>query len=164
MIPKKLQKYLEKIEVRPDAIVHRTVYTAYDLAKTTKVKLDSIAKTMLIKVEPVIEKKHKYVIAVLPASHGVDFKKLAKVLKVKKVSLAAENVMSKLYKIKPGALTAFGPHHKGTLVIIDKALLKSKKIIARSGSFTDSLIMSAKDFSKASAGAVGSFAKKLKLK
>ncbi len=163
MIPKPLQKYLTKLDVQADAVVHKTVYTAYDLAKTTKLKLESISKTILLKVEPHYgELKSKYVIAVLPASHQLDLKKLKKLLKVKKVSIPKEQVMAKLYKVKMGALTAFGPLHKQTPVIIDKALLKSKKILARSGSFTASLLMKGKDFVKASEGKVMIFAKKVK--
>ena len=165
MIPKALQKYFENIKVKPQGIVHKTVFTAYDLAKTTKTKLETIAKTMLLKVEPPYgESKSKYIIAVLPASHNVDFKKLAKSLGVKKVAIAAEQAMVKLVKVKPGAMTAFGPYHKKTPVIIDKALLKSKKIIARGGSFTESVLMSARDFLKATEGAVATFAKKVRAK
>lgn len=163
MIPKSIQKYFEKIGISPDAIVHKKVFTAYDLAQTTKMKLEGIAKTILVKVEPHYgEAKSKFVIAVLPASHQMDFAKLKKFLKVKKVSIPKEGVMAKLYKVKVGAMTAFGPIHKQTPVIIDKALMKSKKIIARSGSFTESLLMKGKDFLKATQGELAVFAKKVK--
>ncbi len=163
MIPKAVQKYLDKLGIMPEAVAHRTVFTAYDLAQTTGSKLEGIAKTILVKVEPHFgEKKSKYVIAVLPASHQMDFSKLKKFLKVKKVSIPKEEIMSKVYKVKVGALTAFGPIHKDTPVIIDKALLKSKKIMARSGSFTESLFMKGKDFLKATEGELAVFAKKVK--
>lgn len=163
MIPKQVQKYLEKIEIEADAVAHKTVFTAYDLAQTTKIKMEGIAKTLLIKVEPYYsEKKSKYIIAVLPASHQLDFAKLKKALKVKKVSIPKEDVMTKLYKVKAGALTAFGPVHKNTPVIIDKALMKSKKILARSGSFSESLLIKGKDFVKASEGTLAQFATKVK--
>lgn len=162
MVPKKLQAYLEKSDAKADAIVHRTVYTAYDLAKTTKLKLEMIAKTMLLKVEPPYgAAKSKYVIAVLPASHQVDMGKLKKFLKVKKISIAQEAVMKKVFKVKPGALTAFGSLHKKTPVVLDATLTKLKKVVARSGSFTDSLMMSGKDFLKAASGEVAVFAKKV---
>src|SRR3989338_8144285 len=163
MIPKPLQKYFDKIGILPEAITHKKVFTAYDLAQTTKTKLESIAKAILVKVEPHYgEKKSKYVIAVLPASHQMDFAKLKKILKVKKVSIPKEAVMARLYKVKAGAMTAFGPLHKATPVIIDKTLMKSKKFIARSGSFTESLIMKGKDFLKATEGQLAVFAKKVK--
>src|SRR3989338_7669070 len=146
MIPKPLQKYFDKIGILPEAITHKKVFTAYDLAQTTKTKLESIAKTILVKVEPHFgEKKSKFVIAVLPASHQMDFAKLKKALGVKKVSIPKETVMAALYKVKAGALTAFGPIHKETPVVIDKALMKSKIIVVRSGSFTESLLMKGKD-------------------
>src|SRR3989338_11207400 len=141
MIPKSLQQYFKKHVVAAEAVAHKTVYTAYDLAQTTGIELARIAKAILVKVEPHYgEKKSKYVIAVLPASHQMDFAKLKKILKVKKVSIPKEAVMARLYKVKAGAMTAFGPLHKASPVIIDKPLMKSKKFIARSGSFTESLI------------------------
>src|SRR5690242_5508459 len=103
MIPKNVQKHLDKLEVKADAVAHKTVYTAYDLAQTTGLKLESIAKNLLVKVEPYYgAAKSKFVIVVVPASHQLDFKKLAKTLKVKKVSIPKEAVMKQLYKVKPG--------------------------------------------------------------
>ena len=101
-------------------------------------------------------------IAVLPASHQLDFAKLKKVMGVKKVSIPKETVMTAVYKVKAGALTAFGPIHKETPVVIDKALMKSKIIVVRSGSFTESLLMKGKDFLKATKGELAVFAKRVK--
>lgn len=165
MIPKPLQNYLKKIGVNAEAVAHKTVFTAYDLAQTTKFKLQDIAKTILVKVEPFYgEKKSKYVIAVLPASHQIDFAKLKKILHVKKVAIPKEQAMVKIYHIKAGALTPFGAIHKSTPVVIDRALLKSKKILVKSGSFTESLLIKGKDFIKATSGALAVFAKKAKKK
>ena len=163
MIPKSLQQYFKKHGVAAEAVAHKTVYTAYDLAQTTGIELARIAKAILVKVEPHYgEKKSKYVIVVLPASHQLDFAKLKKILKVKKVSIPKEGVMAKLFRLRAGALTAFGPLHKSTPVVVDRALVKSKKILARSGSFTDSLLLGAKDFLKVSGGVLAGFATKAK--
>lgn len=163
MIPKSVQKHLDKLEVKAEAVAHKVVYTAYDLAQTTGLKVEGIAKNLLVKVEPYYgAAKSKYVIVVVPASHQLDFKKLAKALKVKKVSIPSETIMKNLYKIKPGAMTAFGAIHKNTPVIVDKQMLKAKKILTRSGSFTESLFLSAKDFVKAAQAEVHTFAVKTK--
>ncbi|MFA5953927.1 MAG: YbaK/EbsC family protein [Patescibacteria group bacterium] len=165
MIPKKIQTYLKKIEVDTEVIVHKTVYTAYDLAKTTGLKLEQIAKTVLLKVEPLYgETKSKYIMVLLPASHQLNLPKLKKILKVKKISIVNESVMAKVFKVKAGAMTAFGPVHANIPVLIDKTLLKVKKIVARSGSFTDSLLIKGKDFVKASNGKIAVFANKSKLR
>lgn len=162
MIPKKLQTYLNKTAIAAEAVAHRTVYTAYDLAQTTGIKLEHIAKTILVKVEPPHgETKTKHIIAVLPASHQLDLKKLKVILKAKKLSIADERVMSKLFKIKAGAITPFAAMHGNTPVFVDQALLKAKRIMARSGSFTDSLFIKPKDFIKVSGGVLTSFAKKV---
>lgn len=162
MIPKKLQTYLNKTAVTAEAVAHRTVYTAYDLAKTTGVNLGHIAKTILVKVEPPYgEAKTKHIIAVLPASHQLDLKKLKDILKAKKLGIADERLMSKLFKIKAGAITPFSAMHGNAPVFIDRTLLKAKKIMARSGSFTDSLFFKPKDFIGVSGGLLASFAKKI---
>lgn len=162
MIPKKLQTYLNKTATAAEAVTHRTVYTAYDLAQTTGIKLEHIAKTILVKIEPPYGGTGaKHIIAVLPASHQLDLKKLKEILRAKKISIADERVMSKLFKIKAGAITPFSAMHGNAPVFIDRALFKAKKIMARSGSFTDSLFVRPKDFIRVSGGSLASFAKKV---
>jgi len=120
---------------------HRTVYTAYDLAQTTKSKLQEIAKTVLVKADK------QYYLVVVPSHYQLDFTKIKKLLKVKKVGMAKENEMKTKFKVKPGAITPFGTIHK-VEVIIDKSLLKLKDVILGAGSFTESIRMKIKDFMK----------------
>jgi Ala-tRNA(Pro) deacylase len=153
MIPKKVINYLDKAKVGYKTIKHKTVYTAYDLAQTLKVKLSDVAKTLVVKADKI------YVLVVLPASHKLDLGKLKKVLKAKKVEIAKEKIMKVVFKVKPGAITPFGELYK-VPVFIDKALLKAKKIIAEAGTYEDSVIMTAKNFIKAVKGTIGDFGKK----
>lgn len=163
MVPKSLQRYIDKLGVKVEAVEHKRVYTTFDLAQTTGRKLESIAKSLLVKVTPHYGKdKSKYVIAVLPASHQLDFKALKRYLKVRGVALPKEGVMTKLFKMRPGALTAFGPLHRRTPVVLDRSLLKAKRILARSGSFTDSIALSGRDFIRATAGEVATFARRIR--
>ena len=104
MIPKKFASFLEKANIKTKPVAHKTVYTAFDLANTLKIKLNQIAKTVVVKVEPAIEEngvKHKHILAVLSAHQMLDLGKLKKILKVKKIDLDRENTMAKLFKIKP---------------------------------------------------------------
>ena len=140
-IPKKLLKHLEKTKTKFDVLEHRKVYTAYDLAQTTKSKLQDIAKTVLVKADK------KYYLVVVPSHYQLDFTKIKKLLKVKKVGMAKENEMKTKFKVKPGAITPFGTIHN-VEVIIDKTLLKAKDIILGAGSFTESIRMKIKDFMK----------------
>lgn len=138
-IPQKVKNYLDKNKVKYEVLAHKCVYTAYDLANTTKKKLSEIAKTLVVKADA------KYILVVMPAHYRLDLGKLKKVLKAKKVEIAKENVMKKIFKVKPGAMTPFGALHK-TEVVVDKALAKSKEALFSAGSFTDSLRMKVKDY------------------
>jgi Ala-tRNA(Pro) deacylase len=155
MIPKKLQNYLDKTKVGYKTIRHKTVYTAYDAAATMRAKLNEIAKTLVVKADKF------YVLVVLPASHKLDLGKFKKVLKAKKTEIAKEKVMQAVFKVKPGAITPFGELYK-IPVYIDKALLKAKKIIASAGTYEDSVVMTVKNFIKATGGAMGNFGKRKK--
>jgi len=151
-IPKKTKQYLDKKMARYDEIAHKTVYTAYDAAQTLQKELKDIAKSLLIAADKA------YIIAVVPANMKLDLSKLKKALKVKKVSIPNEKVMVKTFKVKPGAMTAFGGLHK-VEVLVDKSLLKTKDVILSAGSFTDSVRMKAKDFIEMEEAKLASFAK-----
>ncbi len=153
MIPKKLLKYLDNIKVGYKIVRHRTIYTAYDAAQTMRVKLGEIAKTLVIKADKI------YLLAVLPASQKLDLGKLKKIVKAKKIEIAKEGVMKKIFKIKPGAITPFGEIYK-VPVYVDKAMLRAKKVIAGAGTFEESVVMTAKNFLKATKGIVVNFGKK----
>lgn len=152
-IPKTTKKYLDKQMARYDEVAHKTVYTAYDLAQTLKKELNQIAKSLLIATDKA------YVLAVVPAHMKIDLPKLKKSLKVKKVSIPNEKMMIKVFKVKPGAMTAFGGLHK-IEVIADKSLLKTKDIILSAGSFTDSIRMKVKDYLDLEKAKLTSFAQK----
>lgn len=152
-IPKKLLNYLDKAKIGYKIIRHKTVYTAYDTSQTLRAKIGEIAKTLVIKADK------NYLLAVLPASHKLDLGKLKKIAKAKKVEIAKEGMMKKIFKIKPGAITPFGQIYK-VPVYVDKSLLRVKKIIAGAGTFEESVVMTVKNFLKATEGVTGIFGKK----
>ncbi|PIY95996.1 MAG: hypothetical protein COY66_05345 [Candidatus Kerfeldbacteria bacterium CG_4_10_14_0_8_um_filter_42_10] len=140
-IPKKILDNLNKNKIKYDILKHKTVYTAYDLANTLKKKLSEIAKTLVVKAD------QNYYLVVVPAHFRLDLGKLKKLLKAKKIEIAKENIMQKIFNVKPGAITPFGTIHK-VGVVVDQALVKTQKIIIGAGSFTESLHLKVKDFLK----------------
>lgn len=152
-LPKKLEKFLKDHGINYDLLEHKTVYTAFDAAQTLKKKLDEIAKTLAIKADK------KYALIVLPASHRADLDKLKKMLKADKLEIVKETEMAKALNVKPGAITPFGKFHN-VPVYIDKSLLKTKLIVASTGSFTESVLLKTKDLLETGAEALGEFAKK----
>lgn len=162
-VAKPLLKYLDKAEIKYEIVPHKKVYTAYDLAQTLGEKLDGIAKTLLVKVElPSVKGKGKHYILVIPASYRANFQKIKKQLKAKKVEMAMEKTLKKL-RLNPGAITPFGGYHK-LEVLMDKALLKSQKVLASAGAHTEALRVKVKDLSAVENMTLGQFGDKAKIK
>ena len=151
-VPKHVKKYLDSRMAKYDEVAHKTVYTAYDAAQTLRRELKDIAKSLLIASDKA------YVIAVVPAHMRIDLKKLKQALKAKKVSIPNEKVMVKVFKVKAGAITAFGGLHK-VEVWADKSLLKTKELIFSAGNFTDSVRMKVKDYLNMEEAKLAKFAK-----
>lgn len=147
-IPTKVKNYLDKLKWKYEEVPHRTVFTVYDLAQTLKIKLNTIVKTLLIKADK------NYVLVMLPANKRVDLKAVKKLLGAKKVILSNEKEMSQIFKVKPGAMTAFGKLHK-VGVVLDKSLLKTKDMLFSAGSFTESVRLKLKDYLKHEEPTVG---------
>lgn len=162
-VSKTLLKHLNLGGVAYEVVPHKKVYTAYDLAQTLGEKLDGVAKTLLVKVElPKVEKRGKYFVVVVPASYRANLQKIKKMLKAKKVEIASEKAMDKL-GLKPGAITPFAPFH-GLEVLLDKALLKTKDVLVRAGSYTESLRVKVKDLHQQEGVTLGQFGDKTKIK
>jgi len=161
-VPKQIIKYLDKKGAKYAIVTHKKVYTAYDAAQTLKKKLDEIAKNLLVKTNK------GFVLVLLPASKRVDLKKLKKLMNakgmgIKKVEIPKEGAMVRVFKVKPGALGAFGSVHE-LEVYMDKNLQKVKKAIFPTGSFTDSVEMAIKEFEKLEKPIVGMFSEAKKFK
>ena len=161
-VPKQIINYLDKRGAKYAIVTHKKVYTAYDAAQTLKRKLDEIAKNLLVKTNK------GFVLVLLPASKRLDLNKLKKLMNakgmgVKKVEIPKEGVMVRLFKVKPGALGAFGSVHE-LEVYMDKNLQKVKKAIFPTGSFTDSVEMAMKEFEKLEKPVVGMFTEAKKFK
>lgn len=163
-LPPKLVKYLEDAGIDHDILEHRTVYTALDAAATMRKKLNEIAKSLLVKADK------DYYMVLLPADHNLDLKKLGVCIgaqtgnkNIKVVKIPGEKIMESVFKIKAGAMSAFGKMHK-LPVIIDKEMTRAKKGVFSSGSFNHSVEMAVKDFIKLEEAVLGKFSVKKKIK
>lgn len=138
---KKIKDYLEKSKVKFEELAHKTVYTAYDAAQTLKVKLQEIGKPLVVKADG------RFMLVILPANRQLDIVKLKKELKVKKLEIVSEKVISKAFALKDEAIGAFGQLRQ-LPVYVDKNILKNKSIILATGDFGRSVKMAVKDFIK----------------
>lgn len=156
-IPKKLLSYLSAKALSHEIVPHKTVYTAFDAAKTLRVPLNTIAKALLLK------SNQGFLVAVLSAGHLLDIKKITKLVGAKKIRIPTEKELWGFLKKKKGALTPFGGYHK-LPVFLDKKFSKNTHGIFSSGSFTESLRIPLKHFlavEKPTLGVFGMMRKKI---
>ncbi len=83
-IAAKLKKYLDSNKVKYKALKHKLAYTAQEIAAAQEVPGKQVIKSVLVKAGD------KFVLAVLPAIHLIDAKKLKTVLKCKSIKIATE--------------------------------------------------------------------------
>jgi prolyl-tRNA editing enzyme YbaK/EbsC (Cys-tRNA(Pro) deacylase) len=149
-LPTSLARLLEDAKAKYELAPHKTVYTAYDLAQTMKVDLASVAKNLLVRasVKTPLTKKpvDTHVVVVVAANQRLDMDKLKMALKAESVKFVDEKGMLKM-GMEPGALTPFGALRELS-VIMDKGLLKAKKLVVGCESFEESLVMSPKELVK----------------
>lgn len=148
-ILKTLEKLLKQNKIKYEVVEHRKVFTAYDSAQTQNVKETEVAKAVLLK-----GKKNLY-LAVLSAKHNCDFKALSK-LTTDKVSMAKEKDIASKLKTKIGLIAPFGSLYK-LPIFLDKKLTKNKKLNLPAGSYTESVVISVKDYIKLENPVLGNF-------
>ena len=183
MIPGKIIKFLEKGKVKYEILKHRTVYTAFDKAKTLKrgplaggwrvgrSPEKMVGKTLILKTDG------KLAMVLIPANKNLDlqkFKKLAKALpaaclpdrqgrQVKKIDFASERLIKNKFKgVKVGAIPPFG-NLWGLRTFIDNFLMREKEIILNSGDYNFSIKISSNQLKKILPDAIfGNFSEKKK--
>ncbi|MFA4998911.1 MAG: YbaK/EbsC family protein [Candidatus Paceibacterota bacterium] len=141
-IPKKLVNFLDKSKAKYEVLEHKTVYTAFDKAKTLRVKENIIGKTLVVKIDK------NYALVLVPANKNLDKDKFRKTAKVKSIDFVKEAWMKKNIKgAKIGAVPPFGILWK-LPTFVDKSLLLQPKIIVNSGDHNFSLKLLSSSFKK----------------
>jgi len=159
---KRLINQLDKNNIKYQLLTHKKVYTTFDAAQTQKIDMKILGKTLLLKAD------NKFIFAVVPGHRKLDIAKLKKEVnkyhkeigekKVKKVSIASETQIKNNITKKIGALPPFGSLYK-IPTLVDKMLLKAKKMNLNAGSFTDSLEITPAQYKKFEEPIEGSFSK-----
>ena len=163
-LPAKVIKYLNKAGLKHNLIEHKTVYTAFDAAKTMKRKFSEVAKTLLVKAD------RDYYLVLVSAEQNLDLEKLKTAIsrerksKVKVLKIPNEKIIKQTLKVKKDeSLAAFAGLYRKAL-FIDKALLKAKKAVFASDSFNYSVELAVKDFVRLENATLASFGVKKKVK
>ncbi|MDD5073456.1 MAG: YbaK/EbsC family protein [Candidatus Omnitrophica bacterium] len=152
-IAAKLKKYLDSNKVKYKALKHKLAYTAQEIAAAQEVPGKQVVKSVLVKAGD------RFVLAVLPAIHLIDAKKLKAVLKCKSIKIATEKDIKKVIPdYKPGAMPPFG-NLFGLETCADKMLKEDVEIVFNGGTHTDTVKMKYADFEKLAKPKISDFGK-----
>ena len=151
-ISEKLRAFLQESKVRYTTAKHPVAYTAQEIAAAQHVPGRQLAKSVLVNAdgEPVL--------AVLPAVHLIDLKKLKALLWATKVAIGKEaDIKQRFLDVEVGAMSPFGNLY-GVRVVVDKGLGEAAEIVFNGGSHTETIKMRYSDFATLVNPKVGAFA------
>jgi len=141
IVLKRLQSYLDSHKIPYQVVNHSVAYTAREAAQSLHVPADMFAKVVVIKSEG------RYVMAVLPSTWKVDFKRFEEVLEYPHARLATEEELATLFPdCEIGSMPPFGNLY-GTPVYVDATLTQDEEIVFDAGSHVGAIKMRYKDFS-----------------
>ena len=148
-----LQAFLRESKVKYTAMKHAVVYTAQEIAASQHVPGRQLAKCVLVKTD------RGPCLAVLPAIHLIDLKKLKTILRAKTLTIGKEADIKALFPdVEVGAMSLFGNLY-GVPVVVDRVLGESADIVCNAGSHTDTIKLRYQDVARLVKPKVGAFGK-----
>jgi len=151
---KKLRELLDSNHVRYVCIGHSRAYTAQEIAASAHIPGKELAKTVMVKLDG------KMAMAVLPASHKIDFDLLKMAAGASEVELATEREFKGMFpECEPGAMPPFGNLY-GMSVFVEQTLAEDEDIAFNAGSHTELIRLAYKDFERLTEPAVVELAAK----
>jgi Ala-tRNA(Pro) deacylase len=142
MIAERLKQYLTENSAAFEHHVHRTAYTAQQVAAEEHVPGRIMAKTV------VLVANGGFILAVLPAPLRVDVQKLRDTLGKSSLRLATETEFSTLFPdSETGAMPPFGNLY-GLPVYVDTSLAAANEIVFNAGTHRDTIRMLYADFAR----------------
>lgn len=142
MTTAKLKQFLDSNQVKYVTIKHSPSYTAQEVAATAHVPGNSMAKTVIVKLDGTMA------MVVEPASHKVNFDKLKSLSGAKEVELASESEFQQRFpECELGAMPPFGNLY-GMDVFVAKSLSSDGEITFNAGTHSELIKMSYKDFAR----------------
>jgi Ala-tRNA(Pro) deacylase len=138
----RLKEYLNSNNVKYVSIVHSEAYTAQKIAELAHVSGKELAKTVIIK------KDGKMAMAVLPASHKIDWDHLKRASGAASIELASEQEFKDMFAdCDIGAMPPFGNLY-GMEVFVETSLTRDRDIAFNAGSHIELVKLSFEDFSR----------------
>lgn len=137
-----MKHFLQRRQVPFEAIEHKPAYDAQHLAQALHTPGREVAKTVLLRADH----DYAYVVAVLPATHRIDFDALCTFLGGTSLELATEiEIAERCADCEFGVLPPFGSHY-GAKTIVDETLADDEYISFESDSHTEAIRMKYADY------------------
>lgn len=135
-----VKQFLSERGVWFESVPHRATYDAQRMAQAVAVSGDEVAKTVVINVDD------RQVLAVLPATHQIDLAFVARAVGGKKVTLAQEDELTRLFgDCELGAVPPFGSQY-GLRTIVDERLARDEEIVFEGNTHEEAIRMRYRDF------------------
>lgn len=153
---KKLKDFSDRENIKYVSIYHSVSYTSQEIAASVHVKGREMAKTVMVKLDG------KLAMAVLPASHQVDFEQLERASGAQEAMLATEEEFEDRFPdCNIGAMPPFGNLY-GMDVFVSQALTEDKEIAFNAGSHYELIRLAYKDFERLVKPKIADFSTKMK--
>ena len=150
-ISERLKMFLQASKVKYTVAKHPVVYTAQEIAAAQHVPGRQLAKCVLVKTD------RGPLLAILPAIHLIDLKKLRSLVVAKTLTIAKEaDIKERFPDVEVGAMSPFGNLYQ-VPVIVDRVLGDSADIVFNAGSHTETIKMRYRDFAALVKPKVGAF-------
>ena len=135
-----LQQYLDNSDIDYELISHPYSQSTSETARVGQISGDVLAKAVLLE-----DAYGDYILAVIPATHRVDFSPLNKQLNMR-LGLATESELKEVFSdCQPGAVPILAQAY-GIPVIVDESLSSQDDIYFEAGSHTDMVHIEGSEF------------------
>jgi len=136
----KLKAFLDDHEIKYVTIAHSRAFTAQEIAASAHISGKELAKTVMVRIDGGMA------MAILPASHHIDFYQMREVTGTEHIELATEDEFRGLFpECELGAMPPFGNLY-GMPVYVSEALREDEEIAFNAGTHTELIQMSYLDF------------------
>src|SRR5690349_21088008 len=137
-----IQRFLNERRVPFDILTHEPTYDAQHMAQAVHVPGHEVAKTVLLRADHA----YSYIVAVVPATRMIDFRKACHALGGTDLALATEVEMANLCPdCEIGALLPFGSKY-GVKTVVDESLSEDEYIVFEGNTHAEAIRMKFANF------------------
>lgn len=139
---KRLQTYLDSHKIPYKVLSHDKAFSSQRTAEALHVPGDMFAKVVVVKAD------ERFVMAVVPSTWRIDFKRLEEALDSTHVKLATERELAELFPdCEVGTMPPFGNLYNMN-VYVDQLLSQDEHIFFEAGTHTGAMKLRYRDFAE----------------